>query len=129
LFIGIKNVQILESLQNRNLELATLNRISRQASGSLEVGQIYENTLNEILSAFDADAASIHFLAKDKQLLELAAQSGMPPMMVDQVKQIRFDIGPFGLLFNLKIIFCLGTSRNILICSRDILLRRMANAH
>jgi len=27
------------------------------------------------------------FLAKDKQMLELAAQSGMPPMMVDQVKQ------------------------------------------
>ena len=106
--LGIKNVQMLESLQNRNLELATLNRISRQASGSLEVGQIYENTLNEILSAFDADAASIHFLAKDKQMLELAAQSGMPPMMVDQVKQIRFDIGPFGLLFNSENNFLFG---------------------
>jgi PAS domain S-box-containing protein len=98
--LGIKNVQILESLQNRNLELATVNRITRQATSSLEVGQVYENTLNEILSAFDADAVSIHFLTEDKQRLELVAQVGMPPLMVDQVKYISVDNAPFGLLFD-----------------------------
>jgi PAS domain S-box-containing protein len=106
--LGLKNVLMLESLQNRNLELATINRITRQATSSLEVGQVYENTLNEILSAFDADAISIHFLGKDKKMLELVAQVGMPPLMVDRAKQIGFDVGPFGQLFSSENNFLFG---------------------
>jgi PAS domain S-box-containing protein len=98
--LGIKNVQMLESLQNRNLELAAINRIAGKLTSSLDIGKLLENTLGETIRAFDADAAAVYLRGKDGNTLELIAHIGMPPVMTRMANSMNVESGPMGKFFS-----------------------------
>ena len=96
--IALNNVSTIESLERRNLELAAINTIAKQASSSLELSQILNNTLEETVHIFEADAAAIYLLDESSQALELVAHCGIPQEIAAQSKYVQIqgtDIGKF----------------------------------
>jgi len=55
-----------------------------------------EKTLRDVLQQFRSETGTIHVLDADKQLLQLAAQAGLPPQMLDIVKTIPVGKGIAG---------------------------------
>jgi L-methionine (R)-S-oxide reductase len=55
-----------------------------------------ENVLRETLKHFRSETGTIHVLEPDKQLLQLAAQIGLPPQLLDIVKTIPVGKGIAG---------------------------------
>jgi L-methionine (R)-S-oxide reductase len=65
-----------------------------QSGGNRET--VLEQTLREVLKLFNSQTGTIHVLDADKRLLHLAAQSGLPPQMLDIVKVIPVGKGIAG---------------------------------
>jgi GAF domain-containing protein len=57
---------------------------------------VLENVLRETLKHFRSETGTIHLLDPDKQLLHLAAQTGLPPQLLDVVKTIPVGKGIAG---------------------------------
>jgi L-methionine (R)-S-oxide reductase len=55
-----------------------------------------EKKLRETLSQFNSETGTIHVLDSEKQLLQLAAQIGLPPQMLEIVKTIPVGKGIAG---------------------------------
>jgi L-methionine (R)-S-oxide reductase len=55
-----------------------------------------EPILREVLKHFHSETGTIHFLNSEKQLLQLATQSGLPPQMLETVKTIPVGKGIAG---------------------------------
>jgi L-methionine (R)-S-oxide reductase len=55
-----------------------------------------ENVLRETLQQFRSETGTIHVLDAEKQLLQLVAQVGLPPQMLDIVKTIPVGKGIAG---------------------------------
>jgi L-methionine (R)-S-oxide reductase len=56
----------------------------------------FQKTLAHILSNFQSETSTIHLLDPEKQLLQLSAQVGLPPQMLDVVKTIPVGKGIAG---------------------------------
>jgi L-methionine (R)-S-oxide reductase len=59
-------------------------------------GIILEKILRELLQQFRSETGTIHVLDSEKQLLNLAAQVGLPPQMLEVVKTIPVGKGIAG---------------------------------
>jgi GAF domain-containing protein len=57
---------------------------------------LLEPALREVLNHFQSETGTVHRLDADKQLLQLAAQVGLPPQMLDVVKAIPVGKGIAG---------------------------------
>jgi L-methionine (R)-S-oxide reductase len=57
---------------------------------------ILEKVLREVLQNFRSETGTIHSLDAEKQLLQLAAQAGLPPKMLDIVRTIPVGKGIAG---------------------------------
>jgi len=55
-----------------------------------------EKTLRDTLQQFHSETGTIHVLDADKQLLQLVAQIGLPPQMLEIVKTIPVGKGIAG---------------------------------
>jgi PAS domain S-box-containing protein len=75
---AIKNALAVEKLEQRNAELAALNRISSSISRSLDIASLLSSGLEEIIDTYKANAAAIYLWDEEKQGLKLVAQQGMP---------------------------------------------------
>jgi L-methionine (R)-S-oxide reductase len=56
----------------------------------------FEKALPLILNDFQSETATIHWLDAEKQLLQLGAQVGLPPQMLDVIKTIPVGKGIAG---------------------------------
>lgn len=57
---------------------------------------VLEETLRRVLTLFRSETGTIHRLDPEKQLLQLTAQVGLPPFMLDIVKTIPVGKGIAG---------------------------------
>jgi L-methionine (R)-S-oxide reductase len=74
-----------------------LNRISILLQEKASPGEpMLEKILREVLQNFHSETGTIHALDPEKQLLQLAAQAGLPPQMLDIVKTIPVGKGIAG---------------------------------
>jgi len=75
---------------NLNSQIAALlNNESDPAQGA-------EKALTQILSDFQSETGTIHWLDAEKQLLHLGGQVGLPPQMLEVVKMIPVGKGIAG---------------------------------
>jgi signal transduction histidine kinase len=79
---ALKNASVMQTLEQRNQELAALNTIASQTFRSLDLDLILSSSIYETVQIFGARAGSIYILDQTKQFLKLSAQSGMPEQMV-----------------------------------------------
>jgi two-component system, NtrC family, sensor kinase len=96
---ALKNVAVLQALEQRNRELAAINEITKQTSSSLELAEVLSNTIREAVAIFDGQAGSIYLLDEKKQKLRLTAQSGMPQLMAKQFESLPLDASVLGKFF------------------------------
>ncbi len=87
--IAIKNASTLESLQQHNKELSSVNSIISKTSSSLNTSTVLDTAVEEVKYIFEADAVGLHLINTSGDMLELYAQDGMPVDMVNKVKHIR----------------------------------------
>jgi L-methionine (R)-S-oxide reductase len=77
-----------------------MNDLNHQISVLLKTGQprevVLETVLREVLKQFHSETGTIHVLDSEKQLLQLAAQIGLPPQMLEVVKTIPVGKGIAG---------------------------------
>jgi GAF domain-containing protein len=77
-----------------------MNPLPTQIQALLKSGEpapvILETTLRQVLQQFRSETGTIHSLDQEKQLLQLAAQVGLPPQMLDIVKTIPVGKGIAG---------------------------------
>jgi putative methionine-R-sulfoxide reductase with GAF domain len=77
-----------------------MNELQTQIRLRLKVGEprkmVLEDVLREVLKAFRSETGTIHILDSEKQLLQLAAQIGLPPQMLEVVKTIPVGKGIAG---------------------------------
>lgn len=79
-----------------------MNNITEQISTLLDNGRqsprrdVLENVLRETLRHFHSETGTIHSLDPQAQLLQLEAQIGLPPQMLDVVKTIPVGKGIAG---------------------------------
>lgn len=57
---------------------------------------VFEQVLREVLNQFQSETGTIHRLDTQKQLLQIVAQVGLPPPMLDFVKTIPVGKGIAG---------------------------------
>ncbi len=77
----------------KTTELAQIE--SLLATGG-EPPAVLEETLRRVLSLLHSETGTIHRLDQEKQLLQLTAQVGLPPFMLDIVKTIPVGKGIAG---------------------------------
>lgn len=81
---------IMETLEqrvaNRTRELAALYDVTVLASGSQELGQALEKSLDKILEAGQCQATCIHLFDQDTHKLCLIAQTGIPDNQADKIR-------------------------------------------
>ena len=77
-----------------------MNELPGQIEAVLKKTSGREPGLNEalalILTAFHSETGTIHLLDREKQLLHLAAQAGLPPQMLEVVNNIPVGKGIAG---------------------------------
>lgn len=64
---------------------------------SISSGGDHEDVLRQIISHFQADSGTIHFLKDDGQLHLAAASEGIPPQVISAIKSIPVGKGMAGL--------------------------------
>ena len=77
-----------------------MNEAASQIQSLLKSGEpgeiILQNILRQVLQQFRSETGTIHTLEPENQLLQLAAQIGLPPQMLDIVKTIPVGKGIAG---------------------------------
>lgn len=77
-----------------------MNELHGQVEAVLKKTPMREAALNKalqlILTTFHSETGTIHLLDREKQLLQLAAQVGLPPQVLDIVKTIPVGKGIAG---------------------------------
>ena len=66
-------------------------------AGRGPTSEVLQETLEIVLAAFECATGTIHLLNRDTQLLELAAQRGIPDSIMNQVREIPIGKGMAGL--------------------------------
>ena len=78
----------------------TMNDLNTKVAGLLnsesDRTKRLEKALGQILSDFQSETGTIHSLDAEKQLLQLSAQVGLPPQMLDVIKTIPVGKGIAG---------------------------------
>lgn len=72
------------------------NRIGKILESSTDQQIALKNILEHILADFQSETGTIHLLDAEKRLLQLAAQVGLPPQMLDVVRTIPVGKGIAG---------------------------------
>ena len=72
------------------------NQITSLLKGSGNREAVLEQILRAVLEHFRSETGTIHLLDREKQLLHLAAQVGLPPQMLEIVKTIPVGKGIAG---------------------------------
>lgn len=93
---SLRRVVVLEALEEqvhiRTQHLSTLYRINTLASEPLDLPALLEDILYVAVAAMDAKGGAIHFL--NGNVLELAAQNGLPPEALQELDALPVD-NPF----------------------------------
>jgi putative methionine-R-sulfoxide reductase with GAF domain len=72
------------------------NQVSAVLNNSSDRDAALKKTLERVLADFHSETGTIHLLDTQAQLLQLAAQVGLPPQMLDIVKTIPVGKGIAG---------------------------------
>ncbi len=72
------------------------NKVAGLVSSESDRTKGLEKALGQILSDFQSETGTIHWLDAEKQLLQLSAQVGLPPQMLDVIKTIPVGKGIAG---------------------------------
>ena len=72
------------------------NKVAGLLNGESDRTKGLEKALGQILSDFQSETGTIHWLDAEKQLLQLSAQVGLPPQMLDVIKTIPVGKGIAG---------------------------------
>jgi GAF domain-containing protein len=72
------------------------NQISAFLNGSSNRDAAFKNILGLILARFQSETGTIHRLDREKQLLHLVSESGLPPALLEVVKTIPVGKGIAG---------------------------------
>jgi L-methionine (R)-S-oxide reductase len=72
------------------------NQVSAVLNNSSDRDAALKKTLEQVLADFHSETGTIHLLDTQAQLLQLAAQVGLPPQMLDIVKTIPVGKGIAG---------------------------------
>lgn len=77
-----------------------MNPLNEQIARLLKSGghreAVLEDTLREVLKHFRSETGTIHRLDAEKQLLQLVAQAGLPPPVLEAVRNIPVGKGIAG---------------------------------
>lgn len=80
-------------VEDRTRELATLNAIAEVVSRSLDLDEILNNALDKTLQTLSIEAGGVYLLDEDTQLLNIVAQRGFPPPLVEEIDNLRVGEG------------------------------------
>src|SRR5581483_2968897 len=83
--IAIDNARLYHQVQRKIQELSALNAVTQSASQLTDITTLLNDALSAILSIIPADAVLIGTL-ESNQVLEVAAQRGLPPGAVHEFK-------------------------------------------
>jgi GAF domain-containing protein len=72
------------------------NQIATLLNGSSDRHAAFKTILGLVLARFQSETGTIHRLDREKQLLHLVAESGLPPALLDVVKTIPVGKGIAG---------------------------------
>jgi GAF domain-containing protein len=72
------------------------NQIAALLNGSSDHDAAFKKILVLVLARFQSETGTIHRLDREKQLLQLVAESGLPPALLDVVKTIPVGKGIAG---------------------------------
>jgi L-methionine (R)-S-oxide reductase len=90
---------MLGNVSNR-ATVTNMNPLSEKLATILKANSKLDTTLQEslqlILSDFQSETGTLHWLDIEKQLLHLGAQVGLPPQMLDVIKTIPVGKGIAG---------------------------------
>lgn len=84
-------------LQQRNRELAILNKIARSLNGEIDLKQTLEATLQQVAELLNLETGWIWIVNEDSGETELAAAQNLPPALTDNPDWMHGDC------------YCLGT--------------------
>ena len=77
-----KRKRAQQQIERRNIRLATLNAISMTVSSSLDIKEVLNGTVDKILDALGSDSVRIYLLDKKREMLNLAAHTGLSPEFI-----------------------------------------------
>ena len=72
------------------------NQISALLNGSSDRAAAFKKALGLVLARFQSETGTIHRLDREKQLLHLVSESGLPPALLEVVKTIPVGKGIAG---------------------------------
>ena len=94
-----ERVHTLKRLEQRTLELATLNALAEALSSSLRVEDMLDEALSRIVFALGFDGGLITLAEERTGVLEVLSYAGLPVSTLDEIKQRGLDGMPCGIVF------------------------------
>jgi len=85
--------RMVDQLRQSSEQLAALNRISLTASSSIHLDEVLSNTIDAILSVFQADSLRIYLLNEASGYLHLAASRGLSERFLEKPYVRRRALG------------------------------------
>jgi GAF domain-containing protein len=86
--VAIENARLFAESQRRATELATVNTVSQQLAGKLDLGNLLELVGEQIRAVFKADIAYVALYDRDTGMIEFPYQYG------DQLTPLKYGEGP-----------------------------------
>ena len=65
------------------------NQITAMLDSESDRDATFKRILLLLLATFQSETGTLHWLERDKQLLHLVAESGLPPALLDVVKRAK----------------------------------------
>lgn len=91
--IALDNARLYNQVQRKMSELSALNAVTQSAAQLTEVSAMLNDALGAVLTAINADAALVGVLDESRNILELAAQRGLPAPVINEFKNHPLRVG------------------------------------
>ncbi len=82
-----------EEIIRRNKQLAAFGEVARVISGSLELQEVLNRSLQKTLSLIDADSGIVYILDSSKKTLQIAAYEGISPTLIENADNLKIGEG------------------------------------
>jgi GAF domain-containing protein/CheY-like chemotaxis protein len=96
---ALERIQAEQFLQQRNLELATLNGVAEALSASLDLKDLLDEALSRTVYAVGLTGGMINLADRQSGGLELVSHTGLPQSLVDDIQGQRLDGRPYDVVF------------------------------
>ncbi|MBW1786536.1 MAG: PAS domain S-box protein, partial [Deltaproteobacteria bacterium] len=79
-----RNIRLATEIEKRNLRLSTLNAVSMTVSGSLDLNEVLNNTVDKMLEILEPDSVRVYMYDKRSRVLTLAAHKGLSSGFIEK---------------------------------------------